>query len=180
MELRTERLVLRDFVHDDWREMLWIEGDPETVRYQTYEARTEDECRAYIARDIASRGPERSCFDLAVTMSGIDGKMVGRIGLDVKLPERGVGELWFVLDRAMWGRGLMPEAARALVDFGFREQRLHRIFLECDPRNTGAKRLAEKVGMQCEGQLRQHLYAKGEWCDCLFFGVLRTPASRPA
>ena len=49
-----------------------------------------------------------------------------------------------------------------------------------DPRNTGAKRLAEKVGMQCEGQLRQHLYAKGEWCDCLFFGLLRTPASRPA
>lgn len=149
--------------------MLWIEGDPETVRHQTYEARTEDECREYVARDLSARGPSRSCFDLAVTL---DGKMIGRLGLDVKLPERSVGELWFVLDRALWGRGLMPEAARALVDFGFREQRLHRIFLECDPRNTGAIRLAEKLGMKREGQLRRHLFSKGEWCDCLFFGLL--------
>jgi [ribosomal protein S5]-alanine N-acetyltransferase len=171
MNLLTERLRLRDFEEYDWEAMLGVEGDPEAVRYQSFEPRTEADCRVYIARDIASRSSQRSCFDLAVTLVST-GRLVGRIGLDLKLPERQVGELWFILERPSWGQGLMPEAARCLADFGFREKKLRRIFLECDPRNVGAVRLAEKLGMQREGVLREHVCVKGEWCDSLFYGVL--------
>jgi RimJ/RimL family protein N-acetyltransferase len=125
----------------------------------------------YIARDIAARYPQRWCFDLAVTLAST-GRVVGRVGLDLKAPERLVGELWFILERASWGQGLMPEAARRLGDFGFREKKLRRIFLECDPRNVAAVRLAEKLGMTREGLLREHVCIKGEWCDSLFYGVL--------
>jgi [ribosomal protein S5]-alanine N-acetyltransferase len=174
MELVTERLRLRDFERDDWRAMFAIESDPIAVRYQSYEPRTEDGCREYIERDFASRLPdreERSCFDLAVTLK-TDGRFVGRLGLNILRPERRVAALWFILDRALWGQGLMPEGARALVDFGFREKGLGRVYLECDPRNTGAIGLAKKLGMVREGQLREHDFVKGEWCDSLYFGVL--------
>jgi ribosomal-protein-alanine N-acetyltransferase len=171
MHVETERLRLRDLEDRDWEAMLAIESDAEAVRYQSYEPRTAAECIAYLARERASRTPQRWCFDLAVTLAD-SGRLVGRIGLDIKAPERSVGELWFILDRSHWGRGLMPEAARAFVDFGFREKGLHRVFLECDPRNAGAVRLAEKLGMKREGQLRQHGFYKGEWCDCLYYGVL--------
>lgn len=171
INLATERLRLRDFEEHDWEAMLGIEGDAEAVRYQSFEPRTEVDCRVYIARDIASRSPQRWCFDLAVTLAST-GRVVGRVGLDLEGPERLVGELWFILERASWGQGLMPEAARCLVDFGFREKKLHRIFLECDPRNTSAVRLAEKLGMKREGQLREHVRVKGEWCDSLFYGLL--------
>ncbi|CAN5899957.1 GNAT family protein [soil metagenome] len=171
MNLVTERLRLRDFAEYDWEAMLAIEGDPETVRYQSFAPRTEVDCRVYIAHDLASRSPHRWCFDLAVTLAGSN-RMVGRVGLDLKAPDRQVGELWFILERASWGQGLMPEAARALVDYGFRERNLRRVFLECDPRNHGAIRLAEKLGMTREGILREHVCVKGEWCDSLFYGVL--------
>lgn len=170
MKLVTERLRLRDFEEHDWEAMLAIEGDPEAVRFQSFPPRTEVDCRVYIARDVASRSPQRWCFDLAVTLA--DGRVVGRVGLDVKAPERKVGELWFILERASWGKGLMPEAARALLDFGFREKGLRRVFLECDPRNTSAVRLAEKLGMTREGLLREHALIKGEWVDSLFYGIL--------
>lgn len=171
MRLLTERLVLRDFVDHDWEAMLAIEGDPEAVRYQSFPPRTEAECRVYIARDMASRGPSRTTFDLAIEMLETR-KVIGRVGLDIKAPEREVGELWFILDRALWGKGFMPEAGRALVDFAFHEKSLRRVFLECDPRNVPAVRVAEKLGMQREGLLREHVRIKGEWVDSLFYGVL--------
>ena len=171
MILETERLRLRDFQPNDWEAMLRVESDPEAVRYQSYEPRTEAGCRAYLARDLVSREKARSCFDLAVTLAD-GGALIGRVGLDIKRPERRVGELWFILDRAHWGEGLMPEAVRSLIDFGFREQGLHRIFLECDPRNNGAIRLSSKLGMKREGHLREHVSIKGEWCDAVLFGLL--------
>lgn len=171
MSLVTDRLLLRNFDAHDWEAMLAVEGDAEAVRYQSFEPRTEAQCRAYIARDIAARSPQRWCFDLAVTLAA-DGRLIGRVGLDIKSPEHLVGELWFILERASWGQGLMTEAARALMDFGFREKKLRRIFLECDPRNGAATRLGEKLGMTREGLLREHAHVKGEWCDSLFYGVL--------
>jgi RimJ/RimL family protein N-acetyltransferase len=66
----------------------------------------------------------------------------------------------------------MPEAARRMVDLALVELGLRRVFLDCDPRNTGAVRLAEKLGMRREGQLRENVHIKGEWCDSLFYGVL--------
>jgi [ribosomal protein S5]-alanine N-acetyltransferase len=171
MILATERLRLRDFDDRDWEAMLAIEGDVEAVRYQSFEPRTEADCRVYIARDVASRSPQRWCFDMAVTLAST-GRVVGRVGLDLKAPERLVGELWFILERASWGQGLMPEAAACLADFGFQEMKLRRVFLECDPRNVAAVRLAEKLGMKREGLLREHVCIKGEWCDSLFYGVL--------
>src|SRR5690349_13304309 len=107
LPLTTPRLVLRDFALDDVSALHAIESDPVAVRYQSYLPRSLAECEAYIANDLAQRTPARSCFDLAVTRSG---QLVGRVGLDIKQPERSVGELWFILARAHWGQGLMPEA----------------------------------------------------------------------
>jgi RimJ/RimL family protein N-acetyltransferase len=170
MDLTTERLRLRDFLESDLQRLFAIESDPVVVRYQSYAPKTAEECRAYIARDLGAR-EDRTCFDLAVTQKD-SGLLIGRLGLNVIEPERQIGELWFVLDRALWGHGLMPEAARRIVDFGFREKLLRRVFLECDPRNRGAARLAEKLGMMREGHLREHGLYKGEWCDSLVYGVL--------
>lgn len=171
MDLATRRLRLRDLDLADCDAMFAIEGDAESVRYQDYEPRTREQCRSYIERDIASRSPERWRFNLAVTLAG-DSRFVGRVGLDVKAPERAVGELWFILDRALRGRGLMPEAATRMVELGFAEMGLRRIYMDCDPRNLAAVRVAEKVGMRREGQLRESVRIKGEWCDSLIFALL--------
>ncbi len=170
MELRTDRLVLRDFELADAAAMQVAEGHPDATRYQSYEPRTVADCEAYIARDLASR-VDRSCFDMVMTL---EGRYVGRAGLDVKLPERGMGELWFGVDRSVWGRGLAAEAAHALRAYGFATLKLHRVFIETDPRNVGMIRVAEKIGMEREGLLRKNVFIKGEWCDSLYYASLRS------
>ena len=48
MQLATERLILREFVEDDWRPLHAIESRPDVVRYLPQEPRTEDAAREYV------------------------------------------------------------------------------------------------------------------------------------
>jgi RimJ/RimL family protein N-acetyltransferase len=82
-----------------------------------------------------------------------DGAYVGRVDLhsfDFEAPRAEIG---YVGDARLAGRGLMREAARAVIDLGF-ELGLARIHAISDARNERALRFAESLGLRCEGLLR--------------------------
>ena len=170
--LRTARLVLREFEVADWHALHDVESRPEVARYQSFEPRTAEESRAYVtgARRDASEQPRRT-YDLAVVPWDEDG-LIGRCGLGITDPH-GEGMLWYTQHPAFWGRGFATEAARGMVDFGFGELGLHRIWADCDPDNPASWRVLEKVGMRREGHLRENAWLKGEWRDTLIYAVLR-------
>jgi RimJ/RimL family protein N-acetyltransferase len=80
--------------------------------------------------------------------------------------------LWYVLRRDLWGNGYIPEAARALVDFGFRSLKLHRVLVDCDPGNLASLRVAEKLGLRREAHFIENYWFKGAWCDSVICAVL--------
>ena len=65
------------------------------------------------------------------------------------------------------------EAVARVIDYGFDELELRRIFADTDPENRGSIGLLERLGFQREGRLR------GEWethsgvRDSLIYGLLR-------
>jgi ribosomal-protein-alanine N-acetyltransferase len=89
-----------------------------------------------------------------------DGCFVGRCGYVAHgwAPEHGRAEVAFHLARAYWGQGLMPEAVRAVLAFGFERLRLHRIQATCDPANGRSARVLAKAGMRLEGELRDYVF----------------------
>lgn len=62
--------------------------------------------------------------------------------------------------------------AHLLVNFGFKELNLHRIYATCDPRNGASAKVLEKIGMVKEGRLRENLLIKGGWRDSFVYGIL--------
>jgi RimJ/RimL family protein N-acetyltransferase len=172
MRLVTARLVLREVAEDDWTALHAFESDPAAVRYQSYAPRTAEECQAYVRQCLAD--PEehpRSVYDLAV-VDRADGNLIGRCGL--KIVDAGLREakLWYILHRARWGRGYIPEAARALLDFGFAGLGLHRVWADCDPANAASIRVLEKLGLRREAHFRENAWLKGAWVDALIYAVL--------
>lgn len=141
------------------------------ARYQSFAARSEDDSRAYVLDALAdaAENPRRT-WDLAVVLTA-DGRLVGRcgLGLDEDLAQ---AMLWYTLHPEHWGRGYATEATRALVDFGFREVTVHRIWAECDPANAASWRVLAKLGMRREGLLRENAFVKGAWVDSLIYAVL--------
>ena len=92
--------------------------------------------------------------------------------MGIARPEHFEASVWYLLHPDAWGRGYAVEAVAALLEFGFGELKLHRIWADCDPRNAASCRLAEKLGMRLEGRLRENYWLKGEWCDTAVYAIL--------
>jgi ribosomal-protein-alanine N-acetyltransferase len=170
--LETERLLLRDFVESDFVSTHEYESDPKVVRYQSHGVRTADESLAYIKRVLdESKHEPRRLYDLAIVLKENE-DLVGRCGLFVANPDVREAALWYVLNPRYWGRGLVVEAARVLLGFGFRSLGVHRVFVDSDPRNVASIRVAQKLGMRQEAHFRENAWIKGEWTDSVIFAIL--------
>ena len=72
-----------------------------------------------------------------------------------------------------WGQGYATEAARAILAFGLRELRLHRVWASCVADNLGSARVLTRLGMRLEGRLREAEFYKGRYWDTLIFAILK-------
>jgi [ribosomal protein S5]-alanine N-acetyltransferase len=87
-------------------------------------------------------------------------------------------ELGYWLAAPAWGVGIATEAARAIVDFGFRELVLARIYAQVLAANRGSMRVLDKLGMVAEGVKRQHVRKGRRLHDLVLYGLLREEWSR--
>ena len=102
------------------------------------------------------------------------GAFIGTCGLDAGYaPEHDRAELGYVLSREHWGKGLMPEAVRAVIAFGFGRMGLNRVEARCIAENTASARVMEKAGMTYEGTLREREFIKGAYRDMKLYSILR-------
>ena len=88
--------------------------------------------------------------------------------------EDDVLEIGYTLHPDYWGRGYVPEAARALIDLAFKELDIHKIELTCFGYNVQSQRVAEKLGFALEARIRDRKDAQGNRCDDLRYGLLKS------
>jgi [ribosomal protein S5]-alanine N-acetyltransferase len=156
MILTTERLILREFVEDDWPAVLAYQSDPLYLRYYHWTGRTEAEVREFLGMFLANQQQQpRIKFQLAVTLRAEE-RLIGGCGIRMKSIDSHEGNIGYEFAPAYWGQGYATEAARAIVAFGFNELRVHRIWAHCIAENVGSARVLEKLGMQREGRLREN------------------------
>jgi [ribosomal protein S5]-alanine N-acetyltransferase len=172
-ELETERLLLRRMRLDDAQAMFAYASDPEVTRYVLFEThRSVKDSEAFLR--LAVEGYERGDFGGWGVVLKDSGRFVGTCGVDLNYaPEHARAELGYVLSREHWGKGLMPEAVRAVIRFGFGRMHLNRIQARCIAENTASARVMEKVGMTYEGTLREYELIKGAYRDMKFYSILR-------
>lgn len=72
------------------------------------------------------------------------------------------------------GKGYGSEAVQLLIDFGFKDLNLHRIYLHVFATNNRAIRVYEKCGFSREGTLKEAAFIDGEWVDIQVMGLIRS------
>ena len=167
--IRTERLQLRPFGPDDVEDRFAYSRDPGFARFLGRVPPTEiqDAERAVARRILTPWGTE--AFFAVV----LDTTVIGGIGLHVKESDE-IGVIDYGITSAHWGKGLVPEAAQAVIDWGFPHYGLAKIYAVADLRNRQSWRVMEKLGMTREGVLRSNHKARGgERVDDVYYGLLR-------
>jgi RimJ/RimL family protein N-acetyltransferase len=102
----------------------------------------------------------------------VDGDAVGIIGLNNLTDRVGMAELGYWLTPDAWGNGYATDAVRTIVEYGFQERRLHRVYAKVLTGNEGSQRVLEKAGFQREGTLRDHWFRDGRHEDVYLYGLL--------
>ncbi|HWF01887.1 MAG TPA: GNAT family protein [Caulobacteraceae bacterium] len=172
LPIHTPRLVLREFRESDETAVHAYGGDPDVARFMPWGPNTPAESRDAVARALADQKAQpRMEYGAAITLAGED-VVVGSVGLHLREERRETAEIGYCLHRKLWGQGLIPEAAAAVMAAAFAELRLQRIWATCNARNAASWRVMEKLGMSREGLMRQDRWIKGEWRDTLLYAIL--------
>ncbi len=170
--LRGTNVRLRALERGDLEVLRAMVNDPEVMRFSnTFRPISDVEQTAWLEGAVKSssavwfgiedarRGPS----SLVGTCCLVDIDQVGRKAeLRVRLG-----------DPTSWGGGLGTEACALLVQHGFGELNLERIWLRVFDHNERALRLYQKLGFVEEGRLRRHDWVGGLARDTVILGLLR-------
>ena len=173
--LVTERLVLRPYEEQDFDLLYRLQSDPAVVKWLYNDVRDEAGTRELLARKLAGaelreEGDWLSCIVVA-------DEPIGDVGLNWRSTEHRTGEIGFMFDPRIQGRGYATEAARAIVDWAFANG-FHRVIGRTEVRNAASARVLEKLGMRFEGHLIENEWVKGEWQSELEYAILEREWAR--
>lgn len=172
MQVESERLILRDFVDEDWSAVLAYQSDPRYLRVYGLSGRSREEVQAFVRLFLAQQEERpRYQYQLAVTLKDSN-RLIGNCGIRKEAPDSQVANIGYELSPDYWGNGYASEAIGRLVAFGFGQLGLRRVWAKTTADNHASRRLLEKLGLRLEGRMRSHEYIAGKWVDRLIYGML--------
>ncbi|XXX76987.1 GNAT family N-acetyltransferase [Sorangium sp. So ce134] len=170
--LATPRLTLRSIEPGDVERIFRIQSDPEVVRYS---GRGPDGSLAAAERrieTILAGVREYTSIRWGITLKE-SGELVGTGGFWRWNKPHRWAEIGYELLPEFWNRGIMTEALRAVIRFGFESMELHRVEAQIDPDNRASARVLERLGFALEGRHRQNWYYDERFTDTEVYGLLR-------
>ena len=88
--------------------------------------------------------------------------------------EHSQAELSFWLAVEVWGRGYMSEALKPVINVGFQDLGLNRLYAYHMERNLGSGKVLAKNGFSQEGILRQRVRKWGVFENTVLWAILRS------
>ncbi len=163
MELIGQTVRLRPVTTADLEPLTRILADPEVARWwPNHDA-------ARVEAEIVGDEPDTTHWAIE-----LDGVLVGWIqAWEEAEPEFRHAGIDLFLDPHVRGRGLGPDAIRAVAAWLLEERGHHRITIDPALANEAAIRAYRKVGFRDVGVLRRYqLMADGSWVDGLLMEML--------
>lgn len=172
IELKTERLLLNQPHLDDIPFLIEIMKNPIYNQNTTnipfpY---TEDSGRFWV--NLAAEGLHQgNAYIFAIRLQD-NKQIIGGIGLGIDQAHN-KAELGYWLAEPYWNQGLVTEAGKAILTFGFDTLKLKRIFASYFSFNKASGRIMEKLGMEKEGVMRAFTLKNGEYLDHVFYARIQ-------
>lgn len=167
IELLTDRLYLRTINEDDIEDIYEYSKEENVGPNAGWRPHSNIEETKQIAKDIFI--DKEDIFGIILKS---DNKLIGTIGfMDDPKRENNQGRMiGYAMGEKHWGKGIMSEAVKEVVRYGFEGLNYQYISAYCYPTNKGSRRLLEKSHFDYEGCLRKaEISYDGELLDNLCY-----------
>ena len=151
-EIKTARLFLRQFRESDYDDLFEFLSQLEDDEFEGYPGITYENGREHLRQRLGSEA------FYAVVLHG-SGKVIGNIFCGAR--DFAGKEVGYIINKDYQRQGYAAEALSAVIRSAFQEG-IHRIYAECDPRNTASWKLLESVGFRREAHFRQNICFRKE------------------
>lgn len=170
--LKTERLILRKFTVNDYKDMFnnWA-NDENVTRFLTWQPHESRQATRQLLEGWCAAYENVNTYNWAMEF---EGQVIGNISV-VRISDKSeYAELGYCMSRKYWNKGLMTEATRAVIDFLFSEVGVHRVTIAHAVKNPASGKVAQKCGLTYEGTKRETFKSsRGEFFDIAYYGILK-------
>ncbi|MBP1904011.1 RimJ/RimL family protein N-acetyltransferase [Paenibacillus turicensis] len=174
-EIVTDRLVIRSFNPNDWKDLYEYLSDEEVVKFEPYDTFSENQA----IEEAMRRSQDESFYAVCLKEKLKDNqKIIGNLYL--AKGEFDTWELGYVFNSKYQGIGYATESAKALVEYAFTNLGARRILAHCSPQNDSSWKLLERLQMRREGLFLENVYFKRDdnempiWLDSYQYAILKT------
>lgn len=169
--LETERLLLRRVDTTDVNEIMDLRSNPETMKFIPRPlVKTIEDALEHIAmidgKIVANEG-----INWAITLKGGQ-KLIGIIGHYRIKPEHYRAEIGYMLLPEYHGMGIVSEAIKEVVHYGFETMQLHSIEAVIDPENYASAKVLEKNKFVKEAHFKENEFYEGRFLDSVIYSKL--------
>jgi RimJ/RimL family protein N-acetyltransferase len=174
VSIKTERLLLREFVDSDLPAVHEYAQDKETTKFLDWGPNSLRETTVFLTESVGFQQEQpRNTFDLAVTVSATT-KLIGGCSVAILDHDKRIAGLGYILNRSAWGIGYASEAAQALLQLAFDDLTMQKVMASCDSENKGSENVMIKLGMLKEAHLKRDKFMKGKYRDTLVYSITRS------
>jgi RimJ/RimL family protein N-acetyltransferase len=151
IKLETERLILREIFLLDAEAMFKLDSNVNVNKYLgNNPVKTIEESRKLI-ENLRNQYIKNGIGRFAVVLKE-NNEFIGWSGIKyLTEPENNhvnVYEIGYRLQEEHWGKGYGSEAAKAWMDYGFKEMKIEKMYASVNKENEASKRILEKIGLQ--------------------------------
>lgn len=165
--MSEQQVTLRPFEKEDIKELHRWTNDPVSIAMAGRIPKTLEQVEQEVEK-------KRRKGDFLMAIENKENRLIGWVFLRDIEPEHGRACIGILLAPEARGQGYGKPAMEQMIEWGFRQLRLNKIYLTTRGINERAIALYKKIGFVVEGQLRKHAFVNGEYFDTYMMGLLES------
>jgi ribosomal-protein-alanine N-acetyltransferase len=170
--INTERLLLRAIVEEDAAQLLRLRSDERSMKYLDRDPMQNLEEASLFIKKITDDLANVDGITWAISLKESPTVLIGTIGFWKLFKENYRAEIGYMLMAEYFRNGLMGEAIKAVIAYGFNSMRLHTIKANINPANEASRAILESNGFIKEAFFREDYFYNGRFINSEVYGLL--------
>lgn len=170
--IETERSLLRRITTEDSEDFFYLRTNEEAMKYiDRPRPKSIKESNDLIVK-MDDGIQQNTAIGWGISLKDKPG-LIGTISYHNIYTEHYRAEIGYMLSPAYWGTGIMSEAIKVVLDFGFNQMGLHSIEANVNPLNNVSKYLLKKFSFNQEAYFKQNYYFDGKFLDSEIYSLVK-------
>ena len=166
--IETDRLILRKYKLEDADDLAKICNNYNIYKYTMNIPYPYEKQNAIDYINFLLENPDNYVFAITDKKTGT---LYGNVSIGLKKHNK--GEIGYFVGEEYWGNGIATEATKAIIEYGFKQLNLHKIFARHLEGNKASGRVMEKSGMFYEGTLKDEVIKEDKYQNVAFYGIIK-------